>query len=136
MYEGDSPLAERRAAALSLDSTLLGELLGRAELRELLDPAVIASVERDLQRLSPDRRARDTEGLVDVLRLVGALELDELVARSWVADSADTNTDTDTPASTPPAPTPRVRRSGRRSRRSSATAACCRSRRAGRRAGP
>ncbi len=89
MYEGDSPLAERRAAALSLDSTLLGELLGRAELRELLDPAVIASVERDLQRLSPDRRARDTEGLVDVLRLVGALELDELVARSWVADAAD-----------------------------------------------
>lgn len=88
MYEGDSPLAERRAAALSLDSTLLGELLGRAELRELLDPAVIASVERDLQRLSPDRRARDAEGLVDVLRLVGALELDELVARSWVADSA------------------------------------------------
>lgn len=87
MYEGDSPLAERRAAALSLDSTLLGELLGRAELRELLDPAVIASVERDLQRLSPDRRARDAEGLVDVLRLVGALELDELVARSWVADA-------------------------------------------------
>ncbi|MET3635865.1 ATP-dependent helicase [Curtobacterium oceanosedimentum] len=94
MYEGDSPLAERRAAALSLDSTLLGELLGRAELRELLDPAVIASVERDLQRLSPDRRARDTEGLVDVLRLVGALELDELVARSWVADSADTDSRT------------------------------------------
>ncbi|PZF57335.1 ATP-dependent helicase [Curtobacterium sp. MCSS17_008] len=88
MYEGDSPLAERRAAALSLDSTLLGELLGRAELRELLDPAVIASVERDLQRLSPDRRARDAEGLVDVLRLVGALELPELVARSWVADAA------------------------------------------------
>lgn len=85
MYEGDSPLAERRAAALSLDPTLLGELLGRAELRELLDPAVIDSVEQDLQRLSPDRRARDTEGLVDVLRLVGALDLDELTARSWVA---------------------------------------------------
>lgn len=87
MYEGDSPLAERRAAALSLDSTLLGELLGRAELRELLDPAVIAGVERDLQRLSPDRRARDTEGLVDVLRLVGALDLDELVDRSWLAEA-------------------------------------------------
>ena len=43
MYEGDSPLAERRAAALSLDPTLLAELLGRAELRELLDPAVIAA---------------------------------------------------------------------------------------------
>ncbi|TCL86195.1 Lhr family ATP dependent helicase [Curtobacterium sp. PhB142] len=89
MYEGDSPLAERRAAALSLDSTLLGELLGRAELRELLDPAVIASVEQDLQRLSPDRRARDAEGLVDVLRLVGALDLDEAVDRSWLAASDD-----------------------------------------------
>ncbi|OII24665.1 Lhr family ATP-dependent helicase [Curtobacterium sp. MCBA15_013] len=89
MYEGDSPLAERRAAALSLDSTLLGELLGRAELRELLDPAVIASVERDLQRLSPDRRARDAEGIVDVLRLVGALDLDEIVDRSWLAEADD-----------------------------------------------
>ncbi|MGN8049301.1 Lhr family ATP-dependent helicase [Curtobacterium sp. 22159] len=89
MYEGDSPLAERRAAALSLDSTLLGELLGRAELRELLDPAVIASVERDLQRLSPDRRARDAEGIVDVLRLVGALDLDEVVERSWLAADDD-----------------------------------------------
>lgn len=89
MYEGDTPLAERRAAALSLDSTLLGELLGRAELRELLDPAVIAGVERDLQRLSPDRRARDAEGIVDVLRLVGALDLDEVVDRSWLADSTD-----------------------------------------------
>ncbi|KTR06523.1 ATP-dependent helicase [Curtobacterium luteum] len=90
MYEGDSPLAERRAAALSLDSTLLGELLGRAELRELLDPAVIASVEQDLQRLSPDRRARDAEGLVDVLRLVGALDLTELTARSWAAAEGGT----------------------------------------------
>jgi ATP-dependent Lhr-like helicase len=85
MYEGDTPLAERRAAALSLDATLLGELLGRAELRELLDPQVITDVENDLQRLSPDRRARDAEGLVDVLRLVGALDLDEVVARSWLA---------------------------------------------------
>ncbi|WP_144508352.1 hypothetical protein, partial [Bacillus thuringiensis] len=75
------------AAALSLDSTLLGELLGRAELRELLDPEVIASVERDLQRLSPDRRARDAEGIVDVPRLVGALDLPELTARSWLADA-------------------------------------------------
>ncbi|OIH95422.1 ATP-dependent helicase [Curtobacterium sp. MCBA15_001] len=93
MYEGDSPLAERRAAALSLDSTLLGELLGRAELRELLDPAVIAATEQDLQRLSPDRRARDAEGLVDVLRLVGALDLDEAVARSWLAATDDATAD-------------------------------------------
>ncbi len=81
MYEGDSPLAERRAAALSLDSALLAELLGRAELRELLDPDVIAQTELELQRLAPDRRARDAEGLVDVLRMLGPLSLDELAER-------------------------------------------------------
>ena len=63
MYEGDSPLAERRAAALSLDSMLLAELLGRVELRELLDPQVIASTAAQLQHLSrgprgPRRRGR------------------------------------------------------------------------------
>ena len=62
VYEGDSPIAERRAAALSLDQGLLAELLGRAELRELLDPEVLAEVEAELQRLAPDRRARDAEG--------------------------------------------------------------------------
>ena len=51
MYEGDSPIAERRAAALTLDQGLLAELLGRAELRELLDPEVLAEVESELQRL-------------------------------------------------------------------------------------
>ncbi|RAU90735.1 ATP-dependent helicase, partial [Mycobacterium colombiense] len=55
MYEGDSPLAERRAAALSLDSTLLAELLGRVELRDLLDPEIIAATGRQLQHLAPDR---------------------------------------------------------------------------------
>jgi ATP-dependent Lhr-like helicase len=82
MYEGDSPIAERRAAALTLDQGLLAELLGRAELRELLDADVLAEVEAELQRLAEDRRARDTEGLVDVLRLVGPLSTDELGARS------------------------------------------------------
>ncbi len=71
MYEGDSPLAERRAAALSLDSTLLAELLGRVELRELLDADVIAKAERELQRLAPERHARDVEGMADLLRLLG-----------------------------------------------------------------
>jgi ATP-dependent Lhr-like helicase len=79
MYEGDSPLAERRAAALSLDPTLLAELLGRAE---LLDPAVIEQLELELQRLAPDRRAKDAEGLIDLLRLLGPLSSDELAARS------------------------------------------------------
>ena len=81
MYEGDSPLAERRAAALSLDPTLLAELLGRAELRELLDPAVIEQLEFELQRLAPDRRARDAEGIVDLLRMLGPLSAAEMVER-------------------------------------------------------
>ena len=81
MYEGDSPLAERRAAALSLDPTLLAELLGRAELRELLDPGVIDQYELELQRLAPDRRARDAEGIVDLLRMLGPLSEAEIIAR-------------------------------------------------------
>lgn len=96
VYEGDSPLAERRAAALTLDQGLLAELLGRAELRELLDPDVLAEVEAELQRTIPDRRARDAEGVADLLRLLGPLTLDEVVARSrdetpaadWLADLA------------------------------------------------
>ncbi|WP_296601904.1 ATP-dependent helicase [Nocardioides sp.] len=82
MYEGDSPIAERRAAALALDQGLLAELLGRAELRELLDPEVLAEVEAELQRLAPDRRARDPEGVVDLVRLIGPLSTDEVSARS------------------------------------------------------
>ncbi len=81
MYEGDSPLAERRAAALSLDPSLLAELLGRAELRELLDPAVIERVERDLQRLSTDRKMHGVEGVADLLRLLGPLTADEVAER-------------------------------------------------------
>jgi ATP-dependent Lhr-like helicase len=82
MYEGDNPLAERRAAALSLDQGLLAELLGRAELRELLDPQVLAELEAELQRLTPDRQARDAEGVADLLRLLGPLSTDEVAARS------------------------------------------------------
>jgi ATP-dependent Lhr-like helicase len=82
MYEGDSPVAERRAAALSLDQGLLAELLGRAELRELLDPDVLAELERELQRLVPDRRARDAEGVADLLRLLGPLSEAETIDRS------------------------------------------------------
>ncbi len=82
MYEGDNPLAERRAAALSLDQGLLAELLGRAELRELLDPDVLAELEAELQRLVEDRKARDAEGVADLLRLLGPLGTDEVAARS------------------------------------------------------
>ncbi|MFF1904176.1 ATP-dependent helicase [Kitasatospora sp. NPDC058218] len=81
LYEGDSPLAERRAAALSLDSRLLSELLGQAELRELLDPQVLAELEAELQRLTPERRVKDAEGVADALRLLGPLTEAELTAR-------------------------------------------------------
>lgn len=81
MYEGDSPLAERRAAALSVDPALLGELLGTVELRELLDPDVIAQFEREAQRLDPERRARGLEGVADLLRLLGPLDAGEVAAR-------------------------------------------------------
>ncbi|MFD7594307.1 ATP-dependent helicase [Kitasatospora sp. NPDC059812] len=81
LYEGDSPLAERRAAALSLDSRLLSELLGQAELSELLDPQVLAELEAELQRLTPERRIKDAEGVADALRLLGPLTEAELAAR-------------------------------------------------------
>lgn len=81
LYEGDSPLAERRAAALSLDSRLLAELLGQAELRELLDPDVLAELERELQWLTEDRRVKDAEGVADLLRLLGPLTDAELSER-------------------------------------------------------
>lgn len=81
MYEGDSPLAERRAAALSVDPALLGELLGTVEMRELLDPDVIVQFEREAQRLDPRRRARGVEGVADLLRLLGPLDADEVAVR-------------------------------------------------------
>ncbi len=81
MYEGDSPLAERKAQALALDSTLLSELLGRVELRELLDPAVLERIEQELQRLDPERRLKGVEGAADLLRLLGPLTVDEVAAR-------------------------------------------------------
>ncbi|WP_282852309.1 ATP-dependent helicase, partial [Gulosibacter sediminis] len=81
MYEGDQPLAERRAAALQLDTNLLADLLGASSLRELLDLDAIHDVEAQLQWLEPSRRARDAEGLADLLRVVGPLTLDELRRR-------------------------------------------------------
>ena len=86
MYEGDSPLAERRAAALSLDSVLLAELLGRVELRELLDPQVIASTTRQLQHLSEDRLARDAEGVADLLRVLGPMTEAEIAERCTTSE--------------------------------------------------
>jgi len=82
MYEGDAPLAERRAAALALDRDLLRDLLGAEELRELLDPGVLADVELELQCLSETRRARSADELHDVLRKVGDLSAAEVDLRS------------------------------------------------------
>ncbi len=85
LYEGDSPLAERRAAALSLDPTLLAELLGRGEgpsLRDLLDPVALARTEAQLQSLAPDRHCRHGEDVADLLRRLGPLTTDEVGARS------------------------------------------------------
>src|SRR4051812_35523425 len=81
MYEGDQPNAERRAAALALDRELLRELLGQEELRELIDPGALATVEADLQRLSERTRADSVDALHDVLRRVGDLTEVEAVRR-------------------------------------------------------
>src|SRR3954447_21509985 len=85
LYEGDSPLAERRAAALALDPTLLSELLGRGEgaaLRDLLDPEAVTRTERELQPLTPERAARHAEDVADLLRVLGPLSSEEVRERS------------------------------------------------------
>ncbi|GIH60044.1 Lhr family helicase [Microbispora siamensis] len=88
MYEGDAPLAERRAQALALDTALLAELMGQADLRELLDPDVVAETERELARL--DRPLRDAEDLADLLRSHGPLLAQDVSIRegdpAWLAD--------------------------------------------------
>ena len=81
MYEGDAPLAERRAQALALDSSLLAELLGQADLRELLDPAVVQDTERELQRLEGTRACRDAEDVADLLAAIGPLSASEVAER-------------------------------------------------------
>ena len=82
MYEGDAPLAERRAAALALDRDLLRELLGAEELRELIDPEVLADLELELQCLVEHRRARSADEQHDLLRRLGDLSLPELDVRA------------------------------------------------------
>ncbi len=82
MYEGDTPNAERRAAALSLDRDLLRELLGQEELRELIDAAALDEVEADLQRTSERMRAANADSLHDALRALGDLTRDEVEARA------------------------------------------------------
>ncbi len=81
MYEGDTPLAERRAATLSMDPALLAAVLGTVDLRELLDLDVINAVEAELQHTTEDRRASSVEALADLPRLLGPIPLDEVPRR-------------------------------------------------------
>ncbi|ADV81494.1 DEAD/DEAH box helicase [Terriglobus saanensis] len=81
IYDGDAPLAERRAQALSIDQDQLRELLGDADLRELLDPAAIEETEEQLQNLAPDYKARSMDAVHDLLLRLGDLRRDELLAR-------------------------------------------------------
>jgi ATP-dependent Lhr-like helicase len=88
MYEGDAPNAERRAMALALDRELLRELLGQEELRELIDPEALRQVEDELQLRAVHLRARDADGLHDVLRRLGDLSGDEVRERLREPDQA------------------------------------------------
>ena len=90
MYEGDTPNAERRAAALALDRDLLRELLGQEELRELIDPVALADVEDSLQHRIEQARAVDRDQLQVILRRLGDLgdeEVAERVAEGYSAQS-------------------------------------------------
>ena len=86
LYEADAPLAERRATALTLDRELLRELLGEGELRELIDPEVVAAVELELQHLTDKRRATSIDRLHDMLRDLGPLTTQDIEVRSESID--------------------------------------------------
>ncbi len=89
VYDGDAPLAERRAQALSVDQAQLKELLGQAELRDLLDPDAIEELGRSLQRLDGTRPARHADALHDLLLGLGDLTLEEVRLRSQPPEAAD-----------------------------------------------
>ncbi|MCW3059317.1 MAG: associated domain protein [Capsulimonas sp.] len=86
IYEGDAPLAERRAQALSVDPSQLRELLGEIELRELLDSNSLTELELYLAHLTPERAARHADGLNDLFIRLGDLSRAEIEAR--VTDKA------------------------------------------------
>ena len=85
MYEGDLPLAERRAQSLALDPALLSSVLGSLDLRELLDPGIVAQVQAELQHVADGHRARDVTELADLPRRLGPLSRDDVALRSDVA---------------------------------------------------
>jgi ATP-dependent Lhr-like helicase len=84
IYDGDAPLAERRAQALAIDQAQLRELLGEPELRELLDPAALERVEMEPQHLDERRKAKSLDAIHDLLLLLGDLSADEVAARSTI----------------------------------------------------
>jgi ATP-dependent helicase Lhr and Lhr-like helicase len=88
IYDGDAPLAERRAQALSIDQEQLRELLGDADLRELLDADAIAEVEEQLQALTDNQKARGADGIHDLLLRLGDLNRAELLRRLAAPDVA------------------------------------------------
>ena len=81
LYDGDAPLAERRAQALTIDTAQLQELVGGAELRELVDKGALADLELALQALGEGRGASSADGVHDLLRRLGDLSFAELAAR-------------------------------------------------------
>ena len=81
LYDGDAPLAERRAQALTIDQDQLRELLGEADLRELLDPDAMAEIEEQQQCLIDPFRARSADGVRDLLIRLGDLSRSELTQR-------------------------------------------------------
>lgn len=87
LYEGDAPAGERRLAALSVDPTLLRELLGDVEMADILEQDAITQVELELQRLAAERRLSGSEGVADLLRTLGPLDLTEISNR--IVDPSD-----------------------------------------------
>ncbi len=88
IYDGDAPLAERRAQALSIDQDQLRELMGDADLRELLDLAAIEETEEQLQCLAETYRARNMDGVHDLLLRIGDLSGQEVRLRSVTEEVA------------------------------------------------
>ena len=86
IYDGDAPLAERRAQALSIDQDQLRELLGDVDLRELLDLGAIEETEEQLQYLADGYKARNLDGIHDLLLRLGDLSRNELNMRTDYSD--------------------------------------------------
>ncbi len=82
LYDGDTPRLERQMQALSINRELLADLLDDGTLAELLRPDAIEQVERELQHLADGYRARTLDELAVMLRELGDLTDDEVMARS------------------------------------------------------